>query len=217
MNLPLVSPAEIQRQLKKLGTDWKASRSNLIYATQRQLIPQPVEGNRGGKSIKAMRPGETGPELQANRELARAKVEGGGGLSLEQIRIVRELGRALYEGVMNLTPENSARTFARLSELFEKKEFYAVPVSYWLYVRREALLNLYGAAADDGHALWSNSPLVIDFATYLSRGLMRSATWNGKRLLLTSAAAQPTTEADQRYLTACAERATQCLTAKALN
>src|SRR5207249_2862772 len=118
-DLPSVSPAEIQRQLKKLATEWKATKSNLIYATQRNLIPQPISGHRGGKGVKSIRPGETAAEIHASRELLKTLMDGGYGLTLDQIRITRECARDLYHTVINITPENSQRSFNRLSDILE--------------------------------------------------------------------------------------------------
>lgn len=210
--LPSVSPAEIQRQLKKLGTEWKATKSNLIYATQRNLIPQPISGHRGGKGVKSIRPGETAAELHANRELFKAALDGGYGLTLDQVRIVRELARTLYDAVIAITPgnfKNFNRTINRLSDVFEGKEFFAVPIMYWLNARRLALIDLYGEDVVDNHTLWFFPELLTDFITYLCRGLMRSWTMDGKGKIHI----EPEKD-DDVFARGCAERTSTALAAK---
>jgi hypothetical protein len=212
-NLPTVSETEIQRQLKKLKTDWKATKSNLIYLTQRGLIPQPVAGHRGGKGIKIIRPGETAPEIVANRELIKVLENGGLGLTLDQTRIIRRCARDFYELITNMTPENSRRSFNNLSDIFEGKEWAAVPIMYWLHKRNMALIDLYGEAVVDDRPLWGMPELLCDYITYLSRGLMRDWSINeqGTHFVRPETAKS---KSDEIYIAGVAERAIGGLSAK---
>ncbi len=214
LNLPLLQRPEIQRQLKKLGTDWKASKSNLIYGAQRNLIPQTA--GRRGRGVKTEYAPETAAELHTNRELFKQT-----GLTLDQIRIVRELGLKVYDAVENITLENFDdfnRMINRLSDAFEGKEFFVVPVMYWITTRQSALIKLYGEKIErESKQVWQNPELLVDFMTNLCRGAMR--TWrrnkNGKIIRPDQPAAPRIEEA--LFATAGAESSERSLAAKPRN
>lgn len=75
------------------------------------------------------------------------------------------------------------RVINRLCDAFEAKEFFAVPIMYWITKRQLALTKLYGERiARESKAMWTMPEVLTEFITRLCRGSMR--TWqmneNGK-------------------------------------
>ena len=197
-----MSAAEIRSQLKKLGTDWNASSTNLSRAAERQLIPQP-ELESKPRLRKTYAP-ETAAEIHAFRELCKKT-----GMHLDQVCAVRELARKLYDVVPRLAPDNFNRLINQLTDHFEGKEYYAVPVWFWHFYRRWALIDLYNKEAYElefDHPLWCHPRLMTDFIANLCRGDMRRWKMNIKREIIKPESTPPAPRVDDALTAPIAER-----------